>query len=86
MPGGTTTDSTCGVVDEPLGFDPDSRSVRAGTWAATCRLGVVVSTVAGLLAATFADRVTHSTLIVAVIAGASLIGWYGTELGGSPTP
>ena len=66
-------------------MDPDVQDESPGrratieVWSASWRLAVMVSTVAGLLTATFAERMDHSTLIVAVIVGASLIGWFGAE-------
>ncbi len=66
-------------VDEHPPRIESGRCSAAGVWATSWRLALVVSTVAGLLAAAFADRVAHSTLIVAVIIGASLVSWISVE-------
>ena len=40
------------------------------------RLALVVSVVAAIVAATFAGRIAEQTLIVSIIAVASLVGWH----------
>ncbi|MCU1500912.1 MAG: hypothetical protein JWM12_266 [Ilumatobacteraceae bacterium] len=55
------------------------RRVAITGWGTAVRLGIAVSTVAALLVAAFAGRVADSTLICAVIAAASLVGWRSAE-------
>jgi hypothetical protein len=55
-------------------------------WGTAVRLAIVVSAVAALLVAAFAGRVADSTLICAVIAGGSVVGWVSAERAPTPTP
>lgn len=50
------------------------------------RLAVVLSVVSALVVATFAGRVADATLICAVIAVGSVVGWISAERAPLPTP
>lgn len=54
-------------------------------WVTAIRLAIVVSVVAALVVAAFAGHVADSTLICAVIAASSIVGWVSAESAPVPT-
>lgn len=62
--------------------DTDERDVTAGDvidWAASCRLALVVSLIAGFAALTLASVVAETTIVVSVIVLGTAVSWFQLE-------